>query len=339
MLGFAAQLIVDQRKQFVLDRARSQASQTLRAAMDLVGNDIRQAGENVNDDNLPVVSVADNTAPNQGQVLVVQRKELIRKLYLCENIQAGSNKLFVDTETSGCNSSVADDFPDWRNVRCHQDIDNDDPCSRNAPLGNASACEEKGGTDKECAWAYIYDPGNKRGDFFLTDYEDFVVTSVGTKAFLTRVDGTGWTNPSNYASPNNYASGIRPAIYLLEEHEYRLVSDNETARSDDYALELTINRQDNKQRLVNNLSNFRVEVQLPTGPAGTSFNFVNGIPTYVTNWRPIQQIKITLNAVNYPETPSNQALPSGIKVPNANLTLESQFFPRNSLSNLSKSTP
>ncbi len=350
MLGFATQLIVNQRKQFVSDRAQTQVSETLRSGMDIVGNDIRQAGESVNDNLLPVVSVADSTAPNRGQILVLQRKLTPVQLYLCNGLPLGTNLLVVKVQGSlsnRCKVNPPSPLPvpppplldvevqNWRNFRCNGDEGNDTACTRNAPLANASACKQNGGSDQGCVWAYIYDPAkpNKTGDFFLSDFE--ALDAATNNLYLHRIDGPGWPSGNSYPAinPNN-----PPSIYILEERRYDLVPDdgsNGTSRTDDYTLELTLNRQtNNRQRLVNNLSNFQVETQIPSGTAAPlPFNLVNGNPVYLTNWRTIQQMKLTLTAVNYPETPSNQSIPSGVKVPDANLKLESQFLPRNALSN------
>lgn len=53
-------LIVDQRKLFVEDQNRSQINQNLRAAIDLVGTDVKQTGERlVGNTQFPVVRVVD----------------------------------------------------------------------------------------------------------------------------------------------------------------------------------------------------------------------------------------------------------------------------------------
>lgn len=325
VLGFSVALVGQQRRQFVLDRARNTVSQTLRTGMDLVGADIRQVGENISDTTLPIISVRDNT-PNPGQVLVLQRKlASVAELTLCQT--PTGNQLIVSSATD-CMSASNLTLMNWRNFRCNGDESNATPCTRTTPVSTASSCVQKGGADKACLWAYIHDPSNNRGEFFLVDLEVFQAGGD----YLNRIDGTAWTNPSSYVvTPLN-----RPRIYLLEEREYQLVPDTNTVRTDDYTLQLTINRQaDNIQRLVNQLSDFQVAVQMPTGLATLPFNFVGIDPTAITNWKPVQNIQVTLNAVNFPDAPSNKPLDtsSQVRVPDANLTLVSQFFPRNSLSN------
>lgn len=321
VLGFSVSLVGQQRRQFVLDRARNTVSQTLRTGMDLVGSDIRLAGEHISDTTLPIVSVRDN-APDPGHVLVLQRKLApIAELTLCQTPMG--SQLIV----SGCDPRATTTLMSWQNFRCNGDDSNTTPCARTTALASANSCEEKGGTDEECLWAYIHDPTNNRGDFFLVDSE-----VIGTPGFLNRIDGTTWTNPSSYV----VNSANFPRIYLLEEREYRLVSDTNTQRTDDFLLQLRINRQpDNIQRLVNQMSNFQAAVQMPTTLAALPFNFVGTEPTAVIGWKPIQNIQITLNAVNFPDAPSNRPLDtsSQVRVPDANLTLSSQFLPRNTLSN------
>jgi prepilin-type N-terminal cleavage/methylation domain-containing protein len=340
MLGFAVQLIVDQRRQFVSDRARADVSQTLRSAMDLVGNDIRQAGQYVNDNYLPVVSVRDNSAPTPGQILTVQQKLTGVQLFLCKPITVSSQLVVADITTTdpkcgtpklvdyGSVNPKLGDYGKWRNFRCNQDEDNYTPCTRTTALSNASSCAQNGGSDNGCVWAYIYDPNlpNRRGDFFLTDFEQ----QTGTTFVLNRLDGPGWASGNTYQIINPSSP---PIIYVLQENEYQLETDSQTARGDDYVLNLVTNRQtNNKQRLVNGLENFEVQVQLPASLASLPFNFSGSNPTYLNDWRPIQQIELTMKAVNSPNTPSNQANPSGIKLPEASLELKSQFLPRNALS-------
>jgi len=280
ILGFALKFIVDQRKFFVEDRTRTQIYQNLRTAMDLVGTDIRQAGESLPANpppwnSLPVVQV-NNGASGTPDELVLQRKEPewreLVGLPVCRTINAGAatgaNSTidvsidFSPANTSDCqyNNNDADAFPDnlqpWRDARCNRDgtagcvagsrvVTAIEPKS----LMTNDICTAQGSTGtgaKECLWAYIYDPVNQRGEFFHYAFEDSYVSGTRTRYRIYRAPSStrnSWQYTYTYTAPTAAnPNPINPIIYILEERRYRLINNPDIAG--DKVLELTLLNQD-----------------------------------------------------------------------------------------------
>lgn len=355
LIGLALQVIVDQRRIFIKDQARIQVNQNLRAAMDLVGTDIKQTGERLErDTELPGISVI-NGASGAPDELVLQRKLLPDVMPVCQTIAAGSTQSTIDVSVvtpspatialpliGNClfsNGNISDnpDVPDtleqFRNYRRSQ---NDSP-GTNPPVATrtstltspATNCSQVGGADGECAWAYIHDPVNNRGEFFLYSFENSGSCAFGTLVTRScfrihaspRPTGT-WQYTYTYGG-TAAAAANQPRIYILEERRYSLVTDTSTPRPDDFILRLVLNRQTTAPlRLVNQLSGFQVQAQTPAGMVDSFNPLVNSLPTWATDWRQVQNLRVDLTAIN-PNT----------NTPVSNLGLSSQFLPRNTLSN------
>jgi hypothetical protein len=311
VLGFSLSLIIQQRQQFLLDQARAQINQNLRAATDLLGNDIRLGGELLETDTtVPGFTVIEGSG-GKSDTLVIQRKLISTILPVCEDAKAGDTTIVVsirdDPPVSDPNcrySSSSGGYPDnllaWQDYREQQ-------------------------TPKIVA-AYIQSIG-KNGEFFLSDNE-LENTSGGKKKstakYSIHLDGSSLSN--------KYKAGVS-YVYVFEERQYSLVPDSSTARSDDYVLQLLLNRGVDPQqpgrsappiKMVNRLTNFQVQVQLPTGLV-TSFN-----PNYFyeSNWRQVQAINVTLTAL----PPDSQFTADEMKRYFSDLSITSQFLPRNALS-------
>jgi hypothetical protein len=389
ILSVALGAISEQRRQVLGDRTRAGVNDNLRIASDLIGQDIKQAGELLESDfTLPGVSIIPGSTASDPSTMVLQRQLLAQKLPVCQSISSGSTTSAIDiavvSNTTLTPSSYAncpysytaptapatsepsatltsllptDNLRQWRNYRCTADgpgAANTDVCTRTTYVTSTS-CKQFGGTDAECTWAFIYDPVNKRGEFFLYSFED--TAACATSALSSRIcqrilraDGNPWQNSYTY-DPNGAATQ-QPQLYILEEKRYNLVADTDTTRTDDFILQLSVNRQP-ALRIANQFSNFQVRGKLPndstkrpsessctteTTTTGSclvsSFNVSSGQPavnTQITatpllpNWQYLQNIQITVSSIN----PNPQLLP----VANNNvLTLTSQFLPRNTSS-------
>lgn len=371
LIGLALQVIVDQRRIFIADQARIQVNQNLRAAMDLVGTDIRQTGERLErDSELPGISVI-NGASGAPDELVLQRKLLPDVMPVCQTITAGSTQPTIDVSVvtpspatialpliGNClfsNGNISDnpDVPDtleqFRNYRRSQ---NDSP-GTNPPVATrttilnspATNCSQVGGADGECAWAYIHDPVNNRGEFFLYSFENTGSCAFGG-ALLNRTcfrihasprpTGT-WQYTYTYGG-TAAAAANQPRIYILEERRYSLLRDPGTPppdnddedcikepgeTNDDCILQLVLNRQTTAPlRLVNQLSSFQIQAQTPAGMVDSFNPLVNSLPTWATDWRQVRSLRVNLTATN-----------PNPNIPVSNLGLSSQFLPRNTLSN------
>jgi type IV pilus assembly protein PilW len=250
VLSLALSAVLYNRKLYLEDQARINVNQNLRAAMDLVGTDIKQAGERISDSAFPVLGV---TGSSQ---LVVRRRLDLPILPVCRAIVSGSNDSVFSAQSGvtppqGCNPIPDTDFdgwPDnlgaWRNYRCSRD--------------NVAGCQ---GNTQERVRAYIYD-GNGNIELFTytgensTTFEIQKVTNTWARAYTTT-----------------------SSLYILEERTFSLSGN---------VLQLVIDGNPT-QRLVNQLSAFQVRVvkgdgtDIGTFPeVGTSWNQIKSISVTVT---------------------------------------------------------
>ena len=211
ILGVSTGMLVELRRQILGDRIRSTVNDNLRIASEMIGTDIKQAGERLESDTeLPGISiipgVATSTDPAPPSTLILQRQLLPEKLTACQNIAVGpGGTTTIDvavksntpaTSVSTCPYSYSapaggelpaltslapsNNLRAWRTYRCTQGLPFSgigDPCSRTVNVNPAATppvqCAQLGGTDKACAWAYIRNPTTKVGEFFLYSYESF----------------------------------------------------------------------------------------------------------------------------------------------------------------------
>ncbi len=167
---------------FQYDIARTRLNQNLRSSLDIVGINIREAGENL-PITFPAVEII-NGAGTDPDELILRRNLLDEVLKVCQAITAGTTDdvYFGNSSTvPGC--AYADqeqNFNAWQEYRT-----------------------DNGGTVK----AYIYDPVADVGEFF--DY--YNETDTGTARLIQR--SGGWEN--DYPVGNS-------AVYLLEEWHFKL---------------------------------------------------------------------------------------------------------------------
>jgi hypothetical protein len=391
ILSIVLGAISEQRRQVLGDRTRAGVNDNLRIASDMIGQDVKQAGELLEADfNLPGVSIIPGANTGDPSTLVLQRQLLAQKLPVCQSITAGtatnaidisvvSNTALTPSSYANCPYSYTppaapatsepsttlisllptDNLRQWRNYRCTADgpgAANTDPCTRTNYVSSTS-CKQFGGVDAECTWAFMYDPVNKRGEFFLYSFEDTATCSTSSLSSRTcqriwRADGNAWQNSYTY-DPNG-ATSQQPQLYILEERRYSLTADTNTTRNDDFILQLSVNRQP-ALRIANQLSSFQVRGKLPNDSTKrpsestctsetttansclvSSFNLTSGQPAInsqisatplLPNWQYLQNIQITLSSIN----PNPQFLPGANNNPNI-LSLTSEFLPRNTAS-------
>lgn len=355
VLSLALRLIVDQRQLVVQDQARTGINQNLRAAIDLVGTDIKQAGERLTGGtSFPVIQVKNGNGtvgdPNRFDRLVLQRKLLDQSLPVCQSISSGSvtsstSTIVVSTDTgtgnppltscpfsNGDTDPLPDNLQQLRDARCSKD--GISGCNRSVNTASDN-CEELGGSDRECLWVYMYNPATNASEFFLYTYEDSLVVGAQTQYRLYRglssvTSNNVWANTYSYVTANAPYTN-NPTIYVLEEREYSVVPNISDPTTDpvkkDQVLQLVTNRRTaTPMRLVNQLNDFQVRA-LVSGNLSlvNSFNATaNSVIPFYTNWQQIQSIEVNLTARNSSHfyTPINSSY----------LTVSSQFFPRNAAS-------
>ncbi len=349
VVGLAFTVMLFDRKLYAQDQVRTTVNQNLRSAMDMIGPDIKQAGERL-PANFPAIEL--NTVSGQ-QVLTIRRSLSSTALPVCQPttgtapaLTAGSNTQVIVVSyyisaalgpNQNCKvvgaSTTQLNWPgnliEWQNIRCG-------PTAAPGCIGKATA--------------YIYNSAPlpagtpPYGESFYYDNEGYLQapTSAITTPTAAPPLAYGYAIHKATATPTwqkNYDSSLNNGcpsdsvnlntncfVYLMEERQYTLIPDPSNAGK--YILQLTINPStDNLQyKLVNNMSklNFQVWVK-NVATSQTTFNN----PT--DQWRNIKSIQVSLTAID-PSAPVPSPSPNYVGVRDDYLVLTSKFYPRNALS-------
>lgn len=223
----ALSLALSSRGVFEQDQQRTAINQNLRSGIDLLGIDVRQAGERLTG-SAPAVEIVNGTGTGPDQ-LILRRNVLDYVLPVCKDINNASAADAVFIAKKGGNpppgcapvlDSDNDGWPDnieaWRNYR----------------LANGGA-----------VLAYIYDPVTKLGEFFTYDDEDNATFKIH------RLNSVAWTN--------DYSTAEQPRIYILEQKRYVLSAD---------VLQYILNEDTaHPYNLVNHMTNFQAQALLVDG--------------------------------------------------------------------------
>lgn len=249
-LGAAAfVLAIASRGMYTNDVKRTAINQNLRAGMDLIAFDVRSAGARLPGDITRIGIQGGNT-------LVTRRNVLPVVLPLCRTLVSGSGEQKIEIATKkdpepGCDpvpDSNGDEWPDnlevWREYR----------------LANGTVDR-----DKRTLRAYIYDPTNEVGEFFVYEKED-------RKKYKIHRRGGSWTR--------TYEAGNGVRIYILEEREYRL-RDRILERIDDGDTDTPIS-------VIDLVQDFQVRVIFRDGSTAADYDLTDG-------WSELQAIEISLS--------------------------------------------
>jgi len=259
LLGLAFGLVISNRRVYHLDRARTAVNQNLRAALDLIGADIRQAGERL-PASFPAVLVVDGGSKDE---LALRKNLLDEVLPVCKDVNGNQDVVFINAPGSSPPSNPAcvkvddngngwdDRHEAWRDYRCRQD--------------GVPGCQ---GNEREVARVYIYDPVDDKGEWFTYDADDMSQFKVHKQSTAH------WTH--------NYDADHHPRLYLLQERRYRLTGD---------VLELVLNGDaTHPLKLVDRIQRFEVTVKLQ-GEATPRTSFEAGDP-----WTRIEAVNVELEA-------------------------------------------
>ena len=232
-------IALSSRGMFETDQHRTTINQNLRAGLDMIGIDIRQAGERMPFD-APAVEIRDGAA-GAADTLYLRRNMLDYVMPLCKDIAGGSaaDATFIARKKGAMSSGRipqgcapvpdenGDGWPDnleaWRSYRLSQ-----------------------GGS----AWVYIYNPVTRNGEFFLYDDED-----VST-FHLHKANVDLWVY--------DYPVVQDCRMYMLEQRHFRLEDD---------VLQIVINEDTaNALNLVNHISDFQVDAVFQDGTVAPSLS-------------------------------------------------------------------
>jgi prepilin-type N-terminal cleavage/methylation domain-containing protein len=191
LLSLTFSLLISNRKLYVEDIARTEVNQNLRAAIDIIGTDLKQAGERIAEENFPVIEVKNSSD------IKIRLNLPLPILRICQNINAGSST--ANNIPISCNHPTQEDLQEWQTYRCS--------------LDKVAGCQ---GNTQERVKAFIHD-GNGNGEYFTYVSEDLANLS------LNRLnDGTPWQN--NYLK-NSTIYILEERRYQLVNKKMMLVVD------------------------------------------------------------------------------------------------------------------
>jgi hypothetical protein len=259
MIGVIVAALTTNHLHFKTALSRLDLDQNLRSTLDLIGINIREAGENL-PEMFPAIEVIDGE--NGGPDELVMRRNLKEEvLKLCNDIDSGSvnNAYFaVPGTTPGCiYGAHLNNFNAWKSYR-----------------------EAAGGE----LTVYIYDSVNKVGEFFNYDEEG----DTGSYGYIKRASGT-WKN--------SYAADVS-TIYVLEEWRFKLgVKDEEAIALGEPNVEgilqiITNEDSDNPLSIIWGVNNFQTAIHLKDDTIKEKFSKND-------DWTEIKSVEIFLNGENF----------------------------------------
>lgn len=255
VMGAAFAVTMSSRRLMQADQTRTGANQNLRAALDIIGNDVRLAGERLSGQGAPDIPEVEVIG---GTELVLRRNVLENVLPVC-TLSSGapaSGRVLVSLLGSDKNTS----YP-----QCNGDGPRD--ADRNGTPDDLAAwgayrTKQRGGK----ARAYIH--SNARGgEYFTYTGED----KQGNQGHYIARSGGGFANP--------YTMQENANLYLLDERRYRVAGG---------VLELILNDdQADPLKVVNDVQNFQVRAKMKDGTKLA--NFVSSAST----WKNVASIEVS----------------------------------------------
>ncbi len=366
--GFAMNAFIDSSKTFSNDKKNIDSSQNLSAILELIGNDIKQSGEQIADSKFPVIKIEPNndtlpageSPPLAGSSKITIVRALTTSLTLCQSIAANAVSVPSNLIAVADNSQAATDancapgtltttttpssisrpaaLREARNYRCKLDNLNAD-----YTVTNTDFClSTKASPDLEQVRAAVSDSaGNIRTFNYIDDAVD-TVAAANTK-FNIQINNLSASTPVDHG----YAIG-RP-IYLIEERTYSLHQDGN--------LKLQING-GSREILISNIQKFNISARVygdkttkqpdaidPTSTISGTTNILPlarrcdaAVPYYICefksstyandDWKTLQGIKVELRSKYNSSGQSATASAKDLE----KLSAVAEFFPRNVLS-------
>jgi Tfp pilus assembly protein PilV len=321
ILSVTLGLIVTQRRQYLNQQAATETGQTLQAGLEMMGNDIREAGEYAGaQTGLPIL-ILKNGVSGQPDQITVQRKLLAQELNVCQTISAGTSisQITVSDKndpscgySDGDGNKIPDDVQEWKSFRCQQD--GVVGCQTTAVPVNCQLSSSRS-SGRECAIAYLYDSVKGIGQFLVYAGEKQDPFNANRYQLLVRpLKADLVFSESNFTA--NYAKADRPRLYILDQRQYSL-SDANPAGDRILQLQFTDAQNSVHYQIVNQLQDLQIQIQSDSGPK-EAFNA--GTPPS-DPWKTVQAVEVTLTAAN--------------PAPNAAIPIQrftSKFYPRNTVS-------
>ncbi|MBB6098244.1 type IV pilus assembly protein PilW [Deinobacterium chartae] len=259
VITLALTATMSSRRLYQLDSARTGLNQNLRTGMSMMVNDVRQAGERLNNE-LPAVQIIKQAGkPDQ---LIIRRSIMDITLPVCKPLKSGSNTDVIFVSVKGNSSSnpnckeegVDKRIEEWKNYRLSQ--------------------------PGQSVRVYIYQPPYSVGSVQYPAYGEFFTYDAEDRSGLHLHKSSGhWKN--------NYDDDRQPILYIMEERKYTL---NPTTKR------LTLEENEGApQDIVANVNDFKVFAYKRT----VDSNVVQKITTSFganagDKWKDLAYVEITL---------------------------------------------
>ncbi len=256
IIGLSLGSVLSNREAYQFDLVRTQLNQNLRSSLDLIGMNVREAGESL-PENFPVIELTDG-AVGGADTLALRRNLLNEEEVgrVCQTLAAGTttNTIYIATNgatTSGCiYSDTTQIFSKFQTKRLAEDADQ--------------------------MRAYIFDSSSGAGEWFT-----YTGDNDNSTEYTLTTDGGIWANTYAFDA----AVGPTSFVYLLEEWQFQLL-DNATTPD---ILQVVENSDTaNPMNVIWGIENFQVRVHLRDGTILDTFGFVN-------EWVNIKAVEITLS--------------------------------------------
>jgi prepilin-type N-terminal cleavage/methylation domain-containing protein len=347
--GLALNALTQSSNGFNRDKKTIESSQNLSAVLEMIGNDIKQAGEQIDNSKFPVITIDDNPS-NTGSSRITIRRALASSLTLCQQIKdtntsANTTTLVVadDTAISSCNpsgslttSSASIKRPtklmEARNYRCKLDDPNADYSSTTTDY----CLTTKATPDLEKIRAAMSD---STGNIRIFSYTDDTEVTANKKYSISIADLA--TSIPNSATTYD----IGKSIYLIEERTYTLDSTgNLWLKIDEKSEEKLISGisafnisakiySDTKTKEINanptNACTVAQDPDTPTTPTADNPKYACSFTASATyDWKTLAGVKVKLQAKYDSAGQSATATATDLE----KLTARAEFFPRNVLS-------
>jgi len=227
VLAAAMTLAIENRALVTRDQGRAEVNESLRVSLDMMGTDVREAGERLPSD-FPAFEVLDGPS-GTPDTLIVRRNLLDEVLPLCGTITGGlsTNEIPVadygTSPTAGCSPLPDADGDGWAD--------------------NIGAWRRYRTAHGGALWAFLYDPVVRRGEWFHYDGE-----GGSSNERLHRANTDVWSR--------TYSAANQCRVYLIEERRYYVSGQT---------LELELDHEDTPRNVTAGLSDFQVRVVLQDG--------------------------------------------------------------------------
>lgn len=255
-------LLLTARRMVLADQTRTQANQSLRTSSDLIGADVRIAGERFPRGGafqLPPIQIVTGDSADE---LLLRRNLWEGTFPVCAPLSGGTSPTVVQVvqDDAWLTTPPGEDYPE-----CGQPTGTDNwPVS----LSQVRSLAAQIGTGQDSVmYGFLFDPAATRGEFIRFRVE----SDANTSGAITRVN----TGPLAF----DYPLENRPRIYVMEERRYR---------TRDGILELVINADTaNSLRVAADVTAFRARFILADGSEGAA------VATGST-WRDIRAMQIAV---------------------------------------------